>query len=63
MDKYSPWFPPEIKPVYVGQYECESCQGCSDSLHYFDGENWYSNDKKYQYSAAFSWRGLAKEPK
>lgn len=74
--KMTPWFPPEIRPVHVGEYEVRSVWNYAVLLRWFDGEFWscvYSPDepkemriRERQYVSAYqeiTWRGLAKEPK
>ena len=74
--KLTPWFPPEIRPVRVGEYEVRTGWVDAVALRWFDGELWscvYLSDEpkeirntERQYASQYQdvmWRGLAKEPK
>lgn len=69
--KMTPWFPPEIRPVRVGEYQCDS-----SARRWWDGESWscmYFPDEPRAIKLAerqqvscyqeIQWRGLAEEPK
>ena len=69
--KMTPWYPPAIRPVRVGEYQCDS-----SARRWWDGESWscmYLPDepkeiriRERQYVSAYqeiTWRGLAEEPK
>jgi hypothetical protein len=74
--KLTPWYPPEIRPVRVGEYRTCSLWTGKVALRWFDGKLWscaYLPDepivirlgerqKISQYQDVM-WRGLAKEPK
>lgn len=70
-EKYSPWFPPEVKPVHVGMYESTIFEPNEWTmfLHRFkwDGKLWTRADGKILAIQLRYWRGLAspsaKEPK
>ena len=74
--KLTPWYPPEIRPVHVGEYEIQTGWVGRVSLRWFDGEFWsceYLSDEpifirmgERQKVSSFqdvTWRGLAEEPK
>jgi hypothetical protein len=74
--KRTPWYPPETRPVRVGEYENETAWVDTVVLRWFDGEMWscaYFPDEpiviqlgaRQQVSMYqdVAWRGLAKEPK
>ena len=60
--KFSNWFPPEVKPVRKGLYECEVCG--NGTKHFWNGRSWkqlpISERNLYP---VFQWRGLARKPK
>lgn len=60
-DKLSPWYPPEIKPVYVGFFDCREC----GFRHFWNGAHWLSSDGPFSmpYLGRFHWRGLATKPR
>ena len=59
MPKLTPWFPPEIKPVRIGWYECEICVGRgTGERHYWDGSDW--NWKGTAILMGAGWRGLSR---
>ena len=64
--KLTPWFPPEVKPVRVGMYQCKMCIGMNFSrdLHYWNGENWWyaRNHILGDPLRNVTWRGLARKP-
>lgn len=40
MSFYSEWFPPEIKPVRVGEYQCKLSNGNDVHMRLWNGEHW-----------------------
>ena len=57
--KLTPWFPPEIKPVRKGWYECRCC---TDTF-YWTGERWLMMPGGgFSSIQNISWRGLASPP-
>jgi len=69
--KMTPWYPPEIRPMRVGEYECHS-----NERRWFDGNLWscaylphepsfIKQAERQQVSSyqEITWRGLAEEPK
>lgn len=63
MSKLTDWFPADVKPVRVGQYEVANTHyGDPFPLHW-DGRKWCLSDTKTP--AIFQnreWRGLAADP-
>lgn len=73
--KMTPWFPPYIKPVHVGEYNA-SIFGDPVIRRYWNGEYWsagYNNSdpaafkrgarkRRVPDSEFIEWRGLAKKP-
>ena len=58
--KLTPWYPPEVKPVRVGWYDCEVC---TENRHLWDGWCWKSSKYSHgQLTVGFRWRGLAEPP-
>ena len=78
MPKLTPWFPPEIKPVYVGAYWVthKAWDHAYDSFAYWNGTEWSDSyvrstsccPDKTEFiwgNGAYqdkSWRGLAEKP-
>lgn len=74
--KMTDWFPTEIKPVHVGEYNA-STEKRADALRWWDGRLWsfayYANDckdekqhkrlHKRDADSPIHWRGLASKPK
>jgi hypothetical protein len=69
--KMTPWFPPEIRPVHVGDYRSwpfgfRHFNGKLWSIEYHSDESKFIKDQvrtvvsRYQ---EIQWRGLAEEPK
>jgi hypothetical protein len=68
MSKLTPWFPPEVKPVYVGVYRTKFFANYS-GYSYWNGSAWsFEWDSVEEVSRMEignqdkSWRGLAKNP-
>ncbi len=67
MGKLSRWYPPEIKPVWIGEYDTQT------ELHGFkvrsswDGFHWYFTGEFMGggplLNQAVYWRGLASKPR
>jgi hypothetical protein len=57
--KVTDWFPPDVKPVHIGKYECQVCG--DGGQHKWDGENWVFNDGTHV-GFNFHWRGLSEKP-
>ena len=66
MNKLTPWFGPEIKPVRIGMYECEMCAKHTppSNLHYWNGKEWRCSrgDILGRGLDLVTWRGLARKP-
>lgn len=61
MDNLTPWYPPEIKPVRIGDYECKYCveRGATVNRHYWNGKRWcMSRDDPLTGLFSVIWRGL-----
>ena len=77
MDKYSPWFPPEIKPVHEGVYQIAFWGKNNPSYSKWQKGTWrysWSPLSDLTFKAALQannlcsiqiveWRGLARKPK
>ena len=73
--KFTPWFPFNVKPVRVGEYEVRDLLDTPAKFRltgggrrYFDGKNWragWSGELISIFGTHHShqWRGLAREPK
>ncbi len=72
--KLTPWFPPGVKPVRVGEYNASQSK-MVQGLRIWDGENWsemyFSCESNAEiakcknricYSERIYWRGLAQDP-
>ena len=59
MSIYTDWFPPEIKPVYVGWYQCECCY---QRFWWEDAKWWVEPELLQSRFQEFSWRGLKEKP-
>ena len=62
MAKMTPWFPPDIKPVRIGEYECKYCVENRNPLsrHYWDGKRWiFSRSNSWVLNSTI-WRGLSR---
>jgi hypothetical protein len=59
--KKTAWFPPHIKPVHEGWYECKCC----NSSFWWNGEVWlYDMDSPFKVLfQEIYWRGLTEEAK
>lgn len=59
------WFPPTVKPVRDGWYECRICVNKEEGKrgHYWNGRKWTEDPTKYQFYdfTPFMWRGLARK--
>jgi hypothetical protein len=69
--KLTEWFPPEIKPVHIGVYQCNPF--APHTYRNWDGKNWgvsqhtaeqasFVGYLHAQYQDKIEWRGLAEEP-
>jgi hypothetical protein len=66
--RFSPWFPPEIKPVHVGVYQVWN----SRIYAYWNGKKWCWAMRSVNEAKSFritdgadqykEWRGLAEKP-
>lgn len=55
MSIYTDWFPPKVKPVHIGLYECRCC----GMKFWWDGAIWWIESKSFPSRLQkFSWRGL-----
>ena len=54
----TPWYPPEIKPVRKGWYECSVCY----DTHLWTGKIWVFSDGT-KVTVPFQWRGLTEKAK
>ena len=57
MSKYTDWFPPWVKPVYVGWYQCKCCH----EKVFWTGERWVDSFPEVEDGLGFiidGWRGL-----
>jgi hypothetical protein len=66
MTPVTDWFPGEVKPVYVGEYERD--YGDSERRHLWDGSFWFywsGIEARWDMSShqSLPWRGLAEEAK
>lgn len=63
--KRTPWYPPEIKPVRKGHYECERCvlYGKKFPYHFWNGKSWAWGSTGETLGLWFSWRGLTERAK
>lgn len=54
------WFPPEIKPVYVGLYEQIYKGSTVTDLYWWDGKQWcFTNQRSWACASQDrEWRGL-----
>ena len=69
MAKLTPWFPPRVKPVHVGQYQTATRLE-SHPEHFlvsakWDGKEWWFVHEFVGplYNQEVYWRGLARKPK
>jgi hypothetical protein len=65
-DKTTKWYPPEVKPVRTGLYECADAKYPNLVwLDWWDGAYWCYEHTRKPFSPAeqsrFVWRGLAKK--
>jgi hypothetical protein len=69
--KLTPWFPPEVKPVHVGQYQrdyddLDDDDPCTLMPDLWDGEHWVILDRDGNFAVRAAtdmrWRGLASNP-
>jgi hypothetical protein len=61
----TPWFPPHIKPVRVGEYEIESVYADLGKTSFkapWDGTFWHSKEGYRLAEQDRRWRGLASDP-
>ena len=59
MNIFTDWFPPEVKPVHVGLYECRCCY----QKYWWDGTKWWIKSKTVRSAIQkISWRGLKEKP-
>ena len=54
----TPWYPPEIKPVRKGLYECRFC----DATHLWTGKIWVFRNGT-EVPVPSEWRGLTEKAK
>ena len=55
MSRFTKWFPPEIKPVHKGLYECQCCY----LKFWWDGATWWTASKAWKsFNQKITWRGL-----
>ena len=64
MSTLSPWFPPNIKPVYKGYYNSYAIYKALARLRYWDGKKWvvdHQNNDDGIFQECY-WQGLAEKP-
>ncbi len=76
--KMTPWFPPDVKPVHIGEYNA-SAISTSEVMRWWDGKRWSlpylptfrdeakrmlrSQHASRRFQKVILWRGLAEKPK
>jgi len=74
MSKVTEWYPHDVKPVHIGQYEVSNGDGVSQrskaylvgrSMRFWDGSQWRSWQggpvSVFGQSSSHRWRGLSKK--
>jgi len=57
--KLTRWYPPDIKPVRKGWYECKCC----NRRYFWSEESWDNTDNNgWPTKQNIEWRGLTKRP-
>jgi hypothetical protein len=72
--KFTPWFPPEIKPVHVGVYPIKMPYTLGEGFAYWSGVHWGNYQRSPELAQTYGdgndlcttqnkvWRGLAEKP-